>query len=136
MLYIKVVQGDSVIKVEAHEDPVYVCRNKNNLIVRCSEPYAQGILSFDGSDVYQLVGKDSLNLESEYYTAHIIYQPEYEEIISGSVDEEDTTPEVPEDTTEDEIMTRAELTAAVAELNERNAMLEECLLEMSEIIYA
>ena len=59
---------------------------------------------------------------------------EYDEWISqGNVnavnDLEDVTPEVPDGVEEEEILTRAELTARVA-------MLEDCLLEMSEIVYA
>lgn len=43
--------------------------------------------------------------------------------------EETAAPEV-------ETMTRAQLTAAVTKLQEQNAMLEECVLEMSEQVYA
>lgn len=56
---------------------------------------------------------------------------EYEEIINGlePVDSEDESPEVPEGTSEEDVLTRAELT-------EKVAMLEECILEMSSVIYA
>ncbi len=121
MVYIKVMQGDTLITAEAHDSPAYVCRQtKNNLIVRCSEQNAQGILSLDGSTVYQLDGKASLGLE-DGCTAYYIYMTDYEEIIAGmeSTDEEDTNPIVPEDTTEEEILTRAELTAKVLSLEEQ-----------------
>ena len=120
MVYIKVMQGDTLITAEAHDSPTYVCRQiKNNLIVRCSEQNAQGILSLDGSTVYQLDGKASLGLE-DGCTAYYIYMTDYEEIIAGleNTDEEDTNPDVPEDTTEAEILTRAELTAKVLSLEE------------------
>lgn len=119
MVYIKVMQGDTVITAEAHETPVYVCRQKNGIIKRCSEQVAQGILSLDGSTIYQLDGKDSLNLDNGY-TASFTYMTTYDEIIAGSTEEdtEDTNPEVPEDTTEEEILTRAELTAKVKALEE------------------
>lgn len=119
MVYIKVMQGDTVITAEAHEAPVYVCKQKNGIIKRCSEQSAQGILSLDGSTIYQLDGKDSLNLDNGY-TADFTYMTVYEEIIAGITEEdtEDTNPDVPEDTPEEEILTRAELTAKVKALEE------------------
>lgn len=119
MVYIKVMQGDTVVTAEAHETPVYVCRQKNGIIKRCSEQSAQGILSLDGSTIYQLDGKDSLNLDNGY-TADFTYMTVYEEIIAGITEEdtEDTNPDVPEDTPEEEILTRAELTAKVKALEE------------------
>ena len=119
MVYIKVMQGDTVVTAEAHETPVYVCKQKNGIIKRCSEQSAQGILSLDGSTIYQLEGKDSLNLDNGY-TADFTYMTVYEEIIAGITEEdtEDTNPNVPEDTPEEEILTRAELTAKVKALEE------------------
>lgn len=119
MVYIKVMQGDTVITAEAHENPVYVCRQKNGIIKRCTEQSAQGILSLDGSTIYQLEGKDSLNLDNGY-TADFTYMTVYEEIIADITEEdtEDTNPDVPEDTPEEEILTRAELTAKVKALEE------------------
>lgn len=119
MVYIKVMQGDTVITAEAHETPVYVCKQKNGIIKRCSEQSAQGILSLDGSTIYQLDGKESLNLDNGY-TADFTYMTVYEEIIAGITEEdtEDTNPDVPEDTPEEEILTRAELTAKVKALEE------------------
>lgn len=119
MVYIKVMQGDTVVTAEAHEAPVYVCKQKNGTIKRCSEQSAQGILSLDGSTIYQLDGKESLNLDNGY-TADFTYMTVYEEIIAGITEEdtEDTNPEVPEDTPEEEILTRAELTAKVKALEE------------------
>ena len=119
MVYIKIMQGDTVVTAEAHETPVYVCRQKNGIIKRCTEQSAQGILSLDGSTIYQLEGKDSLNLDNGY-TADFTYMTVYEEIIAGITEEdtEDTNPDVPEDTPEEEILTRAELTAKVKALEE------------------
>lgn len=133
MVYIKVMQGDEVITAEAHDSPIYVCRQaKNGILVRCSEQKAQGILSLDGSTVYQLDGKASLGLE-DGCTAYYIYLTDYEEIIAGleNTDEEDTNPEVPEDTTEEQILTRAELTAKVTALEEK-LLATEILLGVSE----
>jgi len=122
MLYIKIKEGNTVVSAEAHEDPVYICRQlKNNILIRCSEIHAQGILSLDGSTVYQLDGKPSLNLDNDY-TAYPIYMTEYDEIISNTEPEEDTedeNPEIPEGTDENTVLTRAELTAKVAALEDQ-----------------
>lgn len=125
MVYIKISAEDgTVTAVEAIESPVYVLwQEHNQTAVRCSEVRSQGILSLDGSTTYQLLGKAAMpNLT---LTATLITMTEYEELVrelaDQSGDEEDTediTPEVPEDTTEDEILTRAELTAKVKTLEE------------------
>ena len=119
MVYIKVMQGDTVITAEAHENPVYVCQQKNGIIVRCPEQKAQGVLSVDGSTIYQLDGTDALNLDTDY-VAYFTYMTECEEIIADKdgEDSEDTTPDVPEGTPEEEVLTRAELTAKVKTLEE------------------
>lgn len=133
MVYIKVMQGDSIIAAEAHDSPAFVCRQaRNKLLIRCSEQNAQGILSLDGSTVYQLNGKTSLSIENGYM-AYLIYVTDYENIIAEmeGKDEEDTNPEVPEDTTGDEILTRAELTAKVL-LLEEELQAAKILLGVSE----
>lgn len=121
MLYLKIMEGNTVVTAEAHENPVFICRQaKNNILVQCSEVHAQGILSLDGSTVYQLDGKPSLDLDNGY-TAYPTVMTEYEEIINSQTPEEDTedeNPEVPEGTDETTILTRAELTARVAALED------------------
>lgn len=71
---------------------------------------------------------EAVDIEGAPYT--------YEEYAEPTDDPEDTAPEIEEDIDESEILTRAELTAKVTELEEQNAMLMECLLEMSEAVYA
>lgn len=121
MLYVKIMEGDTVVTAEAHESPVFICRQeKNNILVRCPEVHAQGILSLDGSTVYQLDGKPSLDLDNGY-TAYPTVMTEYEEIVNSQTQEEDTedeNPEIPEGTDERTVLTRAELTAKVAELED------------------
>lgn len=121
MLYVKIMEGDTVVTAEAHESPVFICRQeKNNILVRCPEVHAQGILSLDGSTVYQLDGKPSLDLDNGY-TAYPTVMTEYEEIVNNQTQEEDTedeNPEIPEGTDERTVLTRAELTAKVAELED------------------
>ena len=137
MLYLKIMDGETIVSAEAHEDPVYICRQqKNDILVRCPDVHAQGILSLDGETVYQLHGKTSFG-DPSAYEAYPIYVEEYDEIMRSlppEEDPEDEDPEIPDDP-EAEILTRAELTALVRELQAQNEMLEECLLEMSEIVY-
>lgn len=122
MLCVKVMSGDSMIGLEAIDSPVYVMLQKNNVVVRCLEPVAQGIVSLDGSEIYQLDGKTSLG--DGYSLAVPITIAEYDELAAnyeGEEDPEDTNPEVPEGTGEGDVLTRAQLTAKVAELEEQLA---------------
>lgn len=131
MLYVKILSGGEVVGAEALDTPAYVkYQTRNHVVVRCSELDAQGILSKDGDEIYQL--QDKAALPGEYKTAVPISMMEYDEL--GYEDSEDTDPVVPDEETP--VMTRAELTAKVQELEETNAMLMECLLEMSEAVYA
>lgn len=135
MIWIKVMDGETLIAAEAHERPQYVRRQSNGAIVLCDEAFAQGIVSKDGSVIYQLDGKAPIGIDG-CSTAYQIYGTEYDELIREVPDTEDDTPELPPDTPEDKILTRAELTARVQELEAQNAMLTDCLLEMSEVVYA
>ena len=116
MIYIKVLKDDTVVAVEAHPSPVYVYKQANGVLVRCTERKAQGILSIDGGTVYQLYEKEAL--ENATMTAMVITTTEYLSLVDtlGKEDTEDTDPVVPEDTTEEEVLTRAQLTAKVTAL--------------------
>lgn len=75
---------------------------------------AQGILSIDGGTVYQLYEKEAL--ENATMTAMVITTTEYLSLVDTLEDTEDTDPVVSEDTTEEEVLTRAQLTAKVTAL--------------------
>ena len=66
--------------------------------------------------------------------AEEITQAEYEAIKRDAPDPEDDAPADPEP--DNPPLTRAELTAKVAELEATNEFLTNCILEMSEMIYA
>lgn len=123
MIYIKVSENDVVIAAEAHENPVYVRHQPNGVNVRCHEVKAEGILSVDGSEIYQIVGRTAM--EGATKMAEVITTDEYLNLVveletnTDSDDEEDINPEVPDGGTEEQILTRAELTAKVAELEEQ-----------------
>lgn len=114
MLYVKILDGGEIVGAEALDTPAYVkYQTRNHVIVRCSEQDAQGILSKDGAEIYQL--QDKAALPGEYKTAVPISTMEYDEL--GYEDSEDTDPVVPDEDTP--VMTRAELTAKVQELEEQ-----------------
>lgn len=120
MIYIKILDTDGqAVSVEALDPPVYVyIQPRNGALLRCVQPLAQGVVSSDGSVIYQLEGKTPL--AQAVATAVVITTAEYYELEAtlGQTDIEDTEPEIPEDVEETTIMTRAELTEKVNELDE------------------
>lgn len=131
-MYIKAftAQGE-LTGAEKLDPPVWVrWQLSNGLLVRCEQEEAQGVVSEDGERIYLIGGQQPHGIPEAY--AEEITEAEYDAI--HGEDPEDEDPDIPEgDDTPP--MTRAELTAKVAELEEQNAMLTECLLEMSEIVY-
>ena len=119
-IYIKIMDDTgTVVAVEALTPPVYVYKQPSNgEIVRCIDTQAQGVLDAEGANIYQLYGKEPI--DRAVATATVITAAEYEELLPtlGTTDEdkEDTEPEVPEGGDAGEVMTRAELTAAVNQL--------------------
>ncbi len=121
MIYIKIDNGASV---EALENPTFVCnQSSSGLVIRCHQVFAQGILSADGCVIYQLEGKDPV--WRSVATATIITESEYLELVNNldQPDIEDAEPVIPEGVDEVEIMTRAELTEKVKELDEAMELL-------------
>lgn len=134
-MYIKVFDpSGEYVKVEKLDPPCFIKRQiSNGMRVRCEDKNeAQEILSEDNQTIYQFNGYITDGQRSFY--AEEISEAEYQEL-SGD-DPEDETPEIPDDNPEEVPMTRAELTERVTEQAERIEFLEECLLEMSEAIYA
>lgn len=120
-------EQDNLTGTEAIAEPVFVCRQiSNGCLVRCDEQDAQGIVSADGDRIYLIRGQMPNGVKEPY--AEFITKTEYEAALAAAPDPEDEDPDVPEGVEEETILTRAELT-------ERIAFLEDCLLEMSEIVY-
>ncbi len=118
-------------------DPVVWIKyqQRNQMIVRCDEEEAQGILSPDEQGYFFKEGIMPRGVKEIYYIE--ITKEEYDVLNQGLLaeDPEDTSPEVSEEP-EEPILSRAELTAKVAELERQNEFLSECLLEISEVVYA
>lgn len=129
MVYLKILSAtdNELIGAEQIENPVYVYQQKNGYIVQTeSTVKAQGVLSADGSLIYQLSDKDALTTAEPFNTAVIVPVAEYENCLlelngSEDVDEEDNNPVVPDDTNGSTVLTRAELTAKVTALEEELA---------------
>lgn len=120
-IYIKIMDDTGeIVAVEELIDPVYVYKQPSNgEIVRCIDTLAQGVLDAKGADIYQLYGKEPV--DRAVATAVVITTAEYDELLlslgtSEDEDEEDADPETPEGGGAGEVMTRAELTAAVNQL--------------------
>lgn len=127
-IYIKIMDNTgSVVAVEELTPPVYVYKQPSNgEIVRCIDTMAQGVLDAEGANIYQLYGKEPV--DRVVATAMVITTAEYDELLlslgnSEDEDKEDTDPEVPEGTEITQIMTRAELTEKVNELDEAMELL-------------
>lgn len=122
-----------IIGAEAHEEPEFVYRQGNGIVVFCEERKAQGLCAADGSVLYDLYGKETLG-EDAAAVAVEIHWDEYNSIVHELPDPEDEEPEIPDDPDGDgkNPMTRAELTEEVAALKKANAMLIGMLLENRE----
>ena len=145
MDYFKIIgQDGSVIAVEQIEEVAYVCyQASNGMILRCSRVKAQGIISADGSQIYQLYGYSPM--PGEYLTADRITQADYEYLIEElDIDEDDTEPEPSPDDEDSgsDVMTPQQmreriiaLESALAEKSERIGFLEGAMLEVGDILF-
>lgn len=146
MAFIKVMTADNtVVAVEELDAPVYV-KMQGKRKIRCEEVHAQGIVSAKGTTIYQLVGKPDLGVEEINLSAVFIAEDEYEQLIQKlsplppAEEEAEEPATAPEDSSvlsdAEAKATIKELQKTVAALQEHNEMLEECLMEMADIVYA
>lgn len=100
---------------------------------------AFGVLSSDASTIWIVDGLPSPPIDHDYATIRAVEIDEYEAaLLRKQLEDGETaeTPELPGESASEPVMTPAELCAKIKSLEERNAMLEECVLEMSELVYA
>ena len=115
---------------------------------RCDAVTADGIIGSDNDTIYHLAGRPACGI-GDYYATQISeaeYEELYEQLELGEtvyIEEpvDDDGGEIPSESepVEDDqfvTLTRAELTRIVTEQSETIQMLTECLMEMSEIVYA
>ena len=95
MTYLKVTHPDESVTAEALQEAVFVCiQERNNLLIRCSEYFAQGILSCNAEKVYMLPDKEPIPGTEENGLAEFIDLQEYESIINNTDSpSEDDSPE-------------------------------------------
>ena len=139
-MYYKIISAGTII--DACDGLSYVrWQDKNRLFFGCPSALADGVISFDGSQIYIIDGGRPLDLpeDAHYITVTLeeITEEEYiqlrEELDEGQtiIEPDEQQPDAPE-----KPVTRlSQLEKQVAELVEQNAMLVECLLEMSEVVY-
>lgn len=131
--------------IDVVEGECWVCNYKEG-IARCDAVIADGIIGSDCDTIYHIAGRPSCG-EGDYYVTQIdeaTYTDLYDRLELGETVEivepidDPGEPEVPADepVAEQRILSRQELTDKVTELEEANAMLMECIMEMSEIVYA
>ena len=95
-MYYKVIKVDDNSIVDAISSLRYVRRNsRNGTILSCKEKYGQGILSYDGSTIYQLSDKDSLGDSYSTIILVEIDEAEFREI-RALVDSMKPKPEEPD----------------------------------------
>ena len=132
--------------IDVVEGESWVCNFKNK-ILRCEANLADAIIGSDNDTIYHLAGRPKCGI-GDYYVTPIdakTYADLYDQLELGeavTIEEpiigQSIPEELPQETSQEEpvILSRVELTQKVAELEEQNQMLLECLMEMSEIVYA
>ena len=93
-LYIRFVNEE---KAEVIEGPIYVMRQKkNNINIQCNIVHAQGVISADGSTIYQF--EDKPVMDSSY---PVVKKFTYAEFCEMQVADKDYDPDDPEITDEE-----------------------------------
>jgi len=137
-LYYKIISEGAI--VDACDGMSYVrWQAKNRIFLSCDAADADGVITSDGADIYLLTGADPVEGVA-YATISEITEEEYialrEELDAGDeIVEPDAEPDTdPDDSGPGKTRLRL-LEERVAELSAANAMLTECILEMSEVVY-
>lgn len=133
-MYWKIVSGGKII--DAAEDRLNYVRwqEKNRIYIACGVESAEAVVTTDGEEIYLLPGTPQVS-GLDYAEVLEISEEEYLHIC----EELDAGGEVidPEEKPGGEPKTRLRyLEEQVKSLAEMNSMLVECVMELSEIIYA
>ena len=106
----------------------------HQIFLSCDATWADGILTSDGAYVYLIEGADTIQ-DLPYATFSEITEEQYNEIME-ELDRGDPIDDDTEPSGESEPVVKHELVERLESLEQQNEMLLECLLEMSEIVYA
>lgn len=149
MNYYKIIKDGIVIDV----NHVFLrWQEKHRILIGCDASDAQFIQSSDGEEIYRARWLNPYPTEAgEYETVEAVEISEDEYIDLRQMLDLGERPEMPEpeesnskddsdDRTEnnipEEVMDVAAMRRAIIELRDQNSFLEECLLEMSQVVYA
>lgn len=140
MIYVKVFDHTGAfLRVEECMYPMYVMvQPEHNSLIGCARREADGIVTNSENGIYCIEGRSLGNFADENTkTAVFASLSDYDEYVmqQEQTDPEDDSPVIPEDVPEETILTRAELTRRITELEAQNEFLQDCILEMSEAIY-
>lgn len=145
--YYKLIAGDAIVDVIDADEAAWMVENPRSLSVYVgSQDQAKGVLSSDGSTVWHLEGRDKFTDFQNYQTARLeeigagefrrlreeinegnrLTVQEDGEMLPGAADDGNIKPQ----TAVEHLRRKVEDQAAEI------AMLTECLLEMSEVVYA
>ena len=145
MTYYKIIQDDTITDAGF----CFLKENKKGTLLYCEIDDAQLMQSYDGNKLYHCEWLKNVPTFTDYETceAVVIDEAEYNDIVAYLDDGEEVpvTPDEPEpvepdepedeEDTEEKPMTLAEMREKITEQEETIAMLTDCILEMSEIIY-
>lgn len=135
----KILLGGMVIDVLDTMRYVKYQQRNNLVLLTDKKSDAFGVLSSDASTVWIVDGLLSPPVDRDYATVSAVEIDEYEAAQLREQLEDGGTAENPEPPSEDvtePVMTPTEMRVKINSLEEQNAMLEACLLEMSELVYA
>lgn len=134
----KILLGNTVVDVQERLQYV-MWQEKNKLLLSCDERLAEGILSADNSVAWHLEGLPDMPEEFDTVKAVEISEDKYNELKEKLGTGEKPTEEKPKEEVLESTDLRlkvASLTQEVETLKSNNDMLSDCILEMSEIVYA
>jgi len=147
MKYYKIKQNRTII--DALADPLFIVYQEgNDMVLVGSEHNAFGVLSYDSSVIYAVEGMKPAPTGEGHNYAVVQMEPigadEYEQIRKelddgASPSEPDNEPAPPAEDTmglQEMRLKIIELENLNSEKDEKISFLEDCLLEMSEIVYA
>lgn len=147
MSYYKLIHGHEIVDAIDGNDATWLVENPRSLSIYAgAESEARGVVSTDGQTTWHIEGREAFTDYPHYETAQLIeidaeeYAALRAELDAGNAPEEEMTrPEDATDTPEPEALPKTRLRhleELVASLSADNEMLKECLLEMSEVVYA
>lgn len=141
-MYYKIISQGQIIDAAPDDQLNYVrWQDKNGMFLSCTPELADGIVSTGGDEIYLLEGSSAGAVlpDAPVITLAEITEEEYLEIRDElDAGQAIVIPDAEEPSGEDspKPQTRlAQLESQVADLVEQNAMLVECILEMSEVVY-